>query len=363
MSTMPPSFFIAYAQENTWTTLAPMPTPRTGLGVAVANGKIYAISKSATEEYDPETNTWTSKTPMPTARSDFGIATYKNKIYVIGGESGYAPDSNNRILTGANEVYDPSADTWSTKKAMPTPRFYIEANTVNNKIYLIAGSTNSENPNVNEAYFPETDTWTTKAPIPNPTYGYASAVLDDKIYLFGGGPTPSNLNQIYDAKIDSWSLGMSLPSMTRTISAGATTGDFAPKRIYVLGGSEGFAVPLNLNRIYDPLADEWSVGTPMLTSRYAVSIAVLDDFVYAIGGGSGLSGIKANELYIPAGHTLADTILTPTPPPTIQPTSTPTASPEPTDVEFPVFMVASIIVLVVGSIGVLTYIVRTKRRT
>ena len=47
--------------------------------------------------------------------------------------------------------------------------------------------------------------------------------------------------------------------------------------------------------------------------------------------------------------------------PTPTPTSTPT--PEPLDVEFPVFIVASIIIIVLGSIGMLTIGVRTKRRS
>jgi len=72
MSTMPPSFFIAYAQEDTWTSLAPMPTPRMDLGLAVVNNKIYAIGGQTgrglsdivldtNEMYNPATNTWTGQ--------------------------------------------------------------------------------------------------------------------------------------------------------------------------------------------------------------------------------------------------------------------------------------------------------------
>ncbi|MGB9853462.1 MAG: kelch repeat-containing protein [Candidatus Bathyarchaeales archaeon] len=43
-----------------------MPTPRSWVGVAIVNGKIYAIggsydSHGEVEEYDPATNTWTKK--------------------------------------------------------------------------------------------------------------------------------------------------------------------------------------------------------------------------------------------------------------------------------------------------------------
>ena len=79
-------------QENSWTSLTPMPTPRAGIGVAVVDNKIYVIGGSywsnyfgINEMYDPATNTWTTKTSMPTPRASFGITVFENKIYVIGG--------------------------------------------------------------------------------------------------------------------------------------------------------------------------------------------------------------------------------------------------------------------------------------
>ena len=110
------------------------------------------------------------------------------------------------------------------------------------------------------------------------------------------------------------------------------------------------------------MTDEWNSGTPMLTSRYAVDIAVIDDFLYAIGGGSGLSPIYANELYVPMGHELSDDSslfdIPPPPPPTPLPTedSTPTVPPEP----FPTTLVlASAAILSIVGLGILAY---TKKR-
>ena len=58
-----------------------MPTARSGFGVTVVNGKIYAIGGSNSggylrivEEYNPATNTWTTKAIMPTARCDLKYA-------------------------------------------------------------------------------------------------------------------------------------------------------------------------------------------------------------------------------------------------------------------------------------------------
>ncbi|TRO45881.1 galactose oxidase, partial [Candidatus Bathyarchaeota archaeon] len=67
-------FRIVGAVENSWTTKKSMSTARGGLGVAVVNGKIYAIGGSnndaqlaVNEEYNPATDSWISKSPMPTA--------------------------------------------------------------------------------------------------------------------------------------------------------------------------------------------------------------------------------------------------------------------------------------------------------
>ena len=100
--------------EDSWTTLPSIPTGRTGLGLAVVEGKIYAIgglndsqSRLGTNEmYDPETGNWLNKTSMPTPRSQFAISVYQNKIYVIGGLL-KEPFIDRVRVSDANEVYDP----------------------------------------------------------------------------------------------------------------------------------------------------------------------------------------------------------------------------------------------------------------
>ena len=249
-----PNITAVWAAEDSWISLEPMPTPRAGLGTAVVDGKIYAIGGkneervlNITEKYDPVTNEWTSKTSMPTARSDFGIAVYQDRIYVIGGSIGSGIVWGESLLTGATEVYDPETDTWETKTSMPTPRQGLEANVVSDKIYLIGGVRHVGGFLIpefheNEVYSPATDSWITKAPLPTAVWGYSSAVVDNKIYLIGGGNKtsdgtfPVTLNQIYNPATNTWNFGQSVPTGLWHADAGATTGVFAPKRIYVFGG-------------------------------------------------------------------------------------------------------------------------------
>ncbi len=217
----------------------------------------------------------------------FRLVACQNKIYVIGGDNasyGYV----NYLST--NEVYDPSTDSWETKKPMPTSREGVEANVVKGKIYVIGGVTDnyrSLSTPVNEVYDPATDSWTTKQPAPIAIIKGTSAVVDNKIYIMGGIGSNEILNavsnKIYDIETDTWSLGASIPKAKCYAAAGATTGIVAPKRIYVMGG--GFTEVTNVVNVYDPVLDAWSSGAPILTNRTCVALAVVNDVLYAIDGG------------------------------------------------------------------------------
>jgi N-acetylneuraminic acid mutarotase len=286
--------------ENSWASKAPLPISI--LGVAAVNGKIYAFASNKTSEYNPITNTWTMKNPQPSSIYGAALAVYQNKIYAIGQGN------------GRTQAYDPATDTWENKTSMPTPRTQLEANVVNGKIYLIGGRTGGKYSTVglNEVYDPETDSWTTKTPIPYPVVEYASAVVDDKIYIIGGQdeftyPMELALVQIYDPKTDTWSFGEPMPTIVWQAAAGATSGVWTPKRIYVIGGlPEKSSFGTDLNQVYNPENDSWTVGASMPTARFTLHVAVVNDKIYAMGGGPfwNLQGIwcPENEEYTPIGY-------------------------------------------------------------
>ena len=310
---------LVIAVEDSWVSKAPMHEARSGVGVAVVNGKIYAVGGAGTsgfcafnEEYDPATDTWMFKTPMPTPRSDFGIAVYHDKIYCIGG---YTIEGAG---TDVNEVYDPATDSWETKASMPSARLGLQANIVNGKIYLIGGYEWSNGTSVGvssrtEVYDPVSDTWTFKASIPAPVSYSASAVIDNKIYVM-----TSNLNQIYDAESDSWNTGAPPPVSVVLASAGATEGVFAPERIYVFGADADMpyyqlTVRQFTTQSYDPKNNNWTVCDSIPTVRFDAGVAVFNESLYVIGGYTLESGgsdsffpstifSAVNEQYTPIGN-------------------------------------------------------------
>lgn len=296
---------LASATEDFWVIMEPMSTARASVGVAVINGKIYAMGGSydsnGVEEYDPLTNSWTTKTPMPTPRIFFGIAVMENKIYVIGGDAGNWDVGE--VLTNVNEVYDPSTDTWETRTSMPTKRLGLSASVVDGKIYCIGGRTGEPGyakVSATEIYDPSTDTWTTGKRIPIPVSNHASAVVTKRIFIMGG-EVGVTLNQIYNPETDTWSNGASLPIGIDQAAAAVAAGDTTTERIYLIGGKQNLDA-VNFNQVYDPETDTWVAGTAMPTARFGLGVAVVDDSLYAIGGREGWFGFPisaANERYTP----------------------------------------------------------------
>ena len=300
-----------------WVSKAPVPSSGSGIKAGVVNDSIYAFRSNVTYEYD--LTTWSTRKQMPSPRYDFAVATYQNKIYCMGGK-----DTKSTPLA-TNEVYNPASDSWESLAAMPTPRHGLEANVVNGKIYLISGLVHArmsdvkgtfELTNINEVYDPATNRWATKTPIPYPASYYASAVVNNKIYII------SSLTQIYDPQTDTWNYGEPTPFPV-DMAGGATVVGVSPQRVYIIGGRDSaHLLETAYNQIYNPANDSWILGTPMPTSRYGLTTAVVDNKIYAIGGTTGVfhtvAGTDITEQYYPLKDSAAPSVPSTVPSPSTQ---------------------------------------------
>lgn len=182
---------------QSWTTLAPLPTARTGLAAAAAQSnaftpsRIYAIGgRDATwhpvgtvEAYRPIQNRWGSVAPMPTPRSGLAAVTGPDgRVYAIGGYGEYSP-------VATVERYDPARNVWDSLAPMPTARNLLAAATgPDGRIYAIGGfDRNYSTLSTVEAYDPATNTWTPMPPLPTPRFSLAAASdAEGRIYAIGG---------------------------------------------------------------------------------------------------------------------------------------------------------------------------------
>ncbi len=187
-----------------WRELAPMPTARGALGVAVYQNRLYAIggydgehNSGVVEIFDPQTNTWSSGAAMPTPRDHLAVVATGDRIYAIGGR----PKLDYHRNMGTVEEYDPGTNQWRSRAHLPTPRSGIAAGAINDWIYVVGGEAKEGTFATNEAYHPGTDQWRTMASMPTARHGLGAAVVAGRLYVISGGPTPggsfSQVNEVF----------------------------------------------------------------------------------------------------------------------------------------------------------------------
>ena len=142
---------------NKWTSRSPMPTARNHAAAGVVNGKIYVIggrvgsvfmstgsNTDIVEEYDPATDQWGGlRAPMPTPRSGGGWAVHNGRIYIGGGEGRSYQYS---AAFKAVEAYDVAANFWHVLPAMQVQRHGVAGAVIGNRLHLVSGVIQSQAP-------------------------------------------------------------------------------------------------------------------------------------------------------------------------------------------------------------------------
>ena len=308
-------------QENNWE----LKIPKTNLGDiygALGVGDQIFLFQFGFSCYDPSTGDRTEKAPLRIqyeweGKGDNCVSTavaLQNEIYVIGG---IHKDRQNKDFTFI-KIYNVSDDSWRNDSSTDYKIDYFPlANVVDGKIYLLDGRSGRLG-----VFDPSSDSWTTKTPLPiwylsteaQDTRIDQTVVINDRIYCF----TSPNYNSppcmiIYDTKTDNWLSGTNPPVTNSQAShltfACATTGRFAPQRIYYIGAESEYPTTPAFSYVYDPVNDSWSIAESLSTSTlgYYVSTSLNDKIYYFAGNGSGV------EVYTPIGY--STTPLSPSPSP------------------------------------------------
>jgi hypothetical protein len=341
--------------ENTWTKIEPFSPSSNGIREAVAfDENIYALSRVDTgqnlfKKYDPQKDNWTPLTPPPITNSWGSLVACQSKLYLIGGGQ-------------RTQVYNPTIDQWENKSTSPKALITQIANVVDDKIYLMSGLTPAAygvwSPSEETfEYDPVNDSWSTMAPIPTPVGAYASTVLDGKIYIIGGGPATDyhNLNattlmQIFDPKLNEWTLGQPIPTGVAGAGACSTQGYYVPKRIYVVGGNPWFSASrnanfesgTNLNQVYDLETGKWSSSSPTLESFQSLVLVNVNDVLYAMPYDP-----NSAERYVPTGYKID---LLPNNGSSNSPSKTDSTLPAPSLKVIEIIAISSIIVVAIASL-------------
>lgn len=275
------------AQGGTWQPKTPMPTARLSFGVGAVNGILYAVGGTlppnpnanllaTAEAYDPATNTWTTRAPMPTARMGLGVAEVNGILYAIGGVDA-------SMSFSVMEAYDPATNTWTSKAPMPNGRVWFGVAVIDGLIYTVGGASRvAEAVTTVEVYNPCTDSWTTRASMPTARAWLGVGAVNGILYAVGGQRSYLDYRadvEAYDPKTDTWIPTAPLPVPNATLSIGVAGGI-----LYAVGGAYPGGDVVAAVEAFNPATGAWTAQVPMPTARGALDVGVVNGILYALGG-------------------------------------------------------------------------------
>jgi len=228
---------------NKWRVRYPMPRGLDHMGVGVVNGKVITVGgfvgagvhrdgQPAVFEYDPATDSWRTLAAMKAGRGSVGVAVLNGKVYAIGGR---AP-SGDTVAT--NEVYDPATNSWTALAQLPKARDHMAVIAAEGKIHAIGGrfTGSGDRTNMHDIYDPATNTWTSGPPLPTARSGLAYANYKGLAIVLGGElpqeKRTNDENEGFDPKTNTWRI---LAPMPHGRHAAGATSDAA--NLYVAGGN------------------------------------------------------------------------------------------------------------------------------
>ncbi|KAI8509832.1 Kelch-like H-associated protein 1 [Branchiostoma belcheri] len=247
-------------EKNTWTRLADLPMPRSGLAAAVVHGFFYVIGgrnnspdgnmdSNSLEGYNPYTNSWQSYTPMSIPRNRVGVGVIDDYIYAVGGSQGCM--HHNTV-----EKYDANQDKWTTVAPMKTRRIGVGVAVLNRLLYAVGGFDEQRVAVVTSMNVPRS--------------GAGVVAQDHHIYAIGGYDGMSQLNSVekYDINANTWEFVASMKKQRSALSVTSFGG-----KIYALGGYDGTDF-LESVEVYDPQTNEWTICASMSSGRSGSGAAV-----------------------------------------------------------------------------------------
>ena len=176
-------------EDDAWTELPAMPTPRAGLAAVGAGGLLYAIGGHApeyehvatVERYDPASREWTRLANLPRPSAGLAAVEVAGLIHVI------HPD-------GRLDAYDPASNQWTPRARMLSSNSNVGAGVHRGKIY--AWGSSWPEPGRIEEYDPASDQWRALAESPRFQGAGGAVTMIGGVLLEFGGFNPLNLDGV-----------------------------------------------------------------------------------------------------------------------------------------------------------------------
>ncbi len=279
--------------------------------VLIAGGQLdtmsFTLAAESAEVYDPSSGTWSTVAPMGTPRgSPCAALLPSGKVLVAGGWNWEGEQS----LSTA-EVYDPASDTWApTSTPMSVLRDFPTCTLLPSGKVLVAGgglgaSANAPTPTA-DLYDPATDTFSPTGSMTARRVAHTATLLASGEILVAGGfdGTAIASAERYDPATGHWTVTGSLPAGVGVHTATLLTSG----KVLVAGGCFDYSQRGNAPSdrhafLYDPVAGSWTATTPLpwgLNSAVALTLASGDVLMVAGTYDSG-GGLRTTRYQVATG--------------------------------------------------------------
>ena len=256
---------------------------------------------------------WSNKADAPISRSEAMVATIDNKLYVFGGYTNTTFTPTKRV-----DVYDPTSDTWTQISEMPLPTTHSGCTVVGRDVYLAGGypiqsDGSGQTFSTNQVWKFNVDsrTWTQLANLPSPRGGGGMTATDGKLHFLAGADA-ARIDRADHWVLDlnggtSWTAAAPIPTLRNHLALTALNG-----KMYAIGGQQNqdaAEIPQSAVEIYDPATNTWSAGATMPFGRSHINAAVLiiGNRIVTLGGETTFNNSVANvSAYDPASNTWSE---------------------------------------------------------
>jgi N-acetylneuraminic acid mutarotase len=232
----------------TWQTLPGGPALQ-GMNLAAWNGKIYRVggmnprnqpgepadvrSIADCASFDPATNQWTSLPPLPAPRSSYDMVVIDGKLYVVGGWT-LTGDPRKAQFVETSLILDLASDNpqWKSIK-QPFDRRALIAAAYQGKVYAIGGFDPDADPSLKvNIYDPHAKAWSKGPDLPGPDrngFGPAACTLDGHLFVSVADGSLYRLNEAGDG----WDkVATTTPRIVHRLAANGS-------EVLVIGGASG----------------------------------------------------------------------------------------------------------------------------
>ena len=250
------------------------------------------------EIYDPVAQ-WTSVSPMfhPRMRHDAAILPGTIDVIVTGGFVGSGHPSlvkhfsgQGNISLSSSEIFDTSSAAWRTGPELRTGRFWHSSAITDGGELIIIGGLNVSTGALSSCEVYRDGEWQEYSPLPAPLARFSIVKLDDGSILVAGGhngTSKTGSTRCFRLSDDVWT---EVSPMNR--GRGYFSGALLPDGRYLVTG--GFSSPGQPDwtdgEIYDPVADSWTLISPMAFPRHNHATILIGKEVAVFGGSNCATG-------------------------------------------------------------------------